>query len=354
MGRDEDGEMPAFVPALELNRAFYQQAVAPLLQLWPHAAARVGFGSEVLGFDDERSTDHGWGPQLQVFVSPVHVEPARQAVDDGLPETFHDRPVRYGWDEVPVTHHVAVDTLGHWLEGHLGVAATGELSIVDWLLMPQQLLLEVTGGAVYHDDPGELSALRHRLAWYPRDVWLWLLACQWRRVAEEEAFVGRTAEVGDEIGSRLVAARVARELMRIVFLLCRRYWPYTKWFGSAFSRLPDVGNLLPLVDAVLSATGYPVREEALVALYEEVAARHNRARLTEPVDGTVRPYYGRPYLVLRADRFVAACLAAIGESPLRRLPLVGSVDQVADSTDLLSHAGRSRLLDPLYRRHLEA
>lgn len=95
--RDEDGQMGAFVPALELNRAFYEQAVAPLVQRWSHASARIGFGSEVLGFDDERSTDHGWGPQLQVFVSPVDVEPAQNAVDEGLPEAFCDWPVRYGW-----------------------------------------------------------------------------------------------------------------------------------------------------------------------------------------------------------------------------------------------------------------
>lgn len=249
---------------------------------------------------------------------------------------------------------MVVDSLGHWLQGHLGVDTTGELSIVDWLLMPQQLLLEVVGGAVYHDDSGELSALRQKLAWYPRDVWLWLLACQWRRVAQEEAFVGRTAEVGDEIGSQLLAARVVREVMRIVFLLSQRYWPYAKWFGSAFSRLPDAGDVVPLASAALSAASYPVMEEALVALYQEVANRHNRAGLTEPVDGTIRSYYGRPYLVLRADRFVTASLAAIEDSQVRRLPLVGSVDQVADSTDLLSHAARSRLLDPLYRRHFQA
>jgi Domain of unknown function (DUF4037) len=101
--------------------------------------------------------------------------------------------------------------------------------------------------------------------------------------------VGRTAEAGDQIGSQLVAARVVRELMRIVFLLSQHYWPYAKWFGSAFSRLPDVGNLVPLVSSALSATSYPAREEALVALYQEVATRHNRASLTEPVDATCVP-----------------------------------------------------------------
>ena len=107
----------------------------------------------------------------------------------------------------------------------------------DWLAAPQQLLLEVTAGAVFHDGLEELGAVRETLAWYPDDVWLWLLACQWRRLDQEEPFVGRTAEVGDELGSRILAARLARDLMRLCFLLERRYAPYSKWLGSAFARL---------------------------------------------------------------------------------------------------------------------
>ena len=65
------------------------------------------------------------------------------------------------------------------------------------------------------------------------------------------------------------------------------------------------------------------------------------------MDGRLRPYYGRPFMVLRADRFVAACLAAVDDPDLRRLPLVGSVDQIADSTDLLSYPELCRRLTGL-------
>lgn len=65
------------------------------------------------------------GPRAQVFVSPLDVEPARKAVDEGLPEPFGDWPVHYGWDGVPVSHHVTVDRLGHWLSGQLGIEVTG-------------------------------------------------------------------------------------------------------------------------------------------------------------------------------------------------------------------------------------
>ena len=111
-----------------------------------------------------------------------------------------------------MTHHVEVAELGTWLAQRIGFDPRAGISTRHWLCAPQQRLLEVTSGAVFHDDDGELAAVRAALAWYPDDVWLWLLACQWRRLDQEEPFVGRAAEVGDELGSRVVAARLVRDV----------------------------------------------------------------------------------------------------------------------------------------------
>src|SRR5262245_59652331 len=59
-------------PGTELCARYYQQVIRPLLGehvpgLW-HSAALVGWGSEVLGFDTARSTDHNWGLRCQLFV----------------------------------------------------------------------------------------------------------------------------------------------------------------------------------------------------------------------------------------------------------------------------------------------
>ena len=112
--------MARFVPGLELSRAFYDEAVAPLIGDLVHAAALLGWGSDVLGFDTARSTDHGWGPRLQVFVEAGATAAARRAIDAGLPDEFHGWPTRFGWDDVPVSHHDAVATLGGWLNEQLG------------------------------------------------------------------------------------------------------------------------------------------------------------------------------------------------------------------------------------------
>ena len=337
-----------FVSGIDLARMFYIEAVRPLIEGQAHSAARLGSGSDVLGFDTPRSTDHGWGPRLHIFVVSSEVDAVRTIIDSSLPEEFHGWPVYFGWDEVAVQHHVNVVPLEKWLESHLGFDPQVNITVQNWLTTPQQLLLEVTAGAVFHDPDGDLKRVRNKLEWYPKDIWLWLLACQWRRIAQEEAFVGRTAEVGDELGSQILTARIVRDLMRLSFLIERRYAPYSKWLGSAFRNLRMALGLAPLLEAALKATDYPARETALCSAYEYIARCYNRLNLTPPVDPETRLFYKRPFRVLGGDRFAKVCLAAIQDEWLREQPLVGSVDQFVDSTDVLSSAHRSRCPTNIY------
>ncbi len=233
-------------------------------------------------------------------------------------------------------HWVEITTLHSFLKHMLGFdPSTQPASVADWLATPTQRLAEVTGGAVYHDGPGQLTLARARLAWYPDQVWRYVLACQWQRIGQEEAFPGRCAEAGDELGAAVVAARLARDLMRLCLLMRRRYPPYSKWLGTAFARLPEAAAIGPALAAALAATGAEARERGLCRAYELAAARHNELGLTDPVDPRTRPYYDRPFQVLGAGRFSEPLLATVTEPELRRRLPVGAVDQFVDSTDAL-------------------
>ena len=141
--------MPQFIPGLELNRRFCLEIVAPILsESFPdlrYSAAPLGTGFAVLGYDTAMSADHDWGPRFQLFFTSEDYE-------------------RYG-------------------------------AAYDWLIWPQQHLLGVTAGQVYCDDLGDLTEIRHKLNYYPHDVWLYLLAAQWSRIGQEEAFHGRPFHV---------------------------------------------------------------------------------------------------------------------------------------------------------------
>ena len=335
-----------FLPGLRLAGEFYAEAVRPLLDReFPglrYAAALLGPGSEVLAFDTQRSTDHDWGPRLCVFLGDEDAERLAGPVDEmlagRLPSSFRGYPVAFDVGRDPASgtrHRVEVSGLRDWLTGRLGFDPRDGETVQDWLAVPWQRLAEVTTGAVYHDAPGELSRARAALSWYPPDVWRYVLSCQWARVSEEEAFPGRCAEAGDELGSAVVTARLARDLMCLWLLMNRRYPPYSKWLGSALARVPGGGGLCASLAAALAATGWPDRERHLSRAYLIVAEAHNRLGLTEPLDPGTRPYYRRPYQVLDAGRFAGALSGTITDPVVRRLPPIGAASQFLDSTPAL-------------------
>lgn len=353
---------PDFIPGLELSRRFYTEAVHPVLDAaipaLAHSAARIGSGSEVLGFDTPRSADHEWGPRLQLFLSPAdvthHGHHIEKLLSERLPKTFHGYPTHFApaveasdirvmqATDGPVHHRVDIADVDDWAAGQLGFTPSEGVATTDWLATPTQRLAEITSGAVFHDGLGELVPLRERLAWYPHDLWLYVLACQWKRISQEEAFVGRCGEVGDELGSAVVGARLVRDLMRLVLLMDRSYPPYGKWLGSAFARAAAAPELTPHLTGTLAATDWKTRERHLAKAYEHVATLHNELALTAAVDPTTRPYFGRPFRVLHAERFTAALRQAIADPEVRVLPLTGAVDQFTDNTDFLGDLRRAR------------
>jgi hypothetical protein len=345
-----------FIPGLVLSRLFYEEAVAPVLAThFPglvHGAGRLDTGSEVLGFDSPRSMDHWWGPRVQLFVEADHSAHQIHSVlaDElpfdirGFPTHMHVEDAATGsvfmrhTDQRPINHMVHVTTAREFFATYLGVEPlTRALTPVDWLTMPEQHLRTIASGGVWHDGTRELTRARAILRWYPDDVWRYVLAAQWGRIEQEEAFPGRCAEAGDELGSRVVAARLVREIMHLAFLLERHYVPYAKWLGTAFTRLECAERLQPTLLAVLAATTWPEREAHLSQAYETVAAMHNALGLAEPVPATVSPYFGRPFQVIHGDRFAAALRAAITDEDVRRLPPnPGNTTQWVDSTDVLA------------------
>ncbi|MEV4534002.1 DUF4037 domain-containing protein [Asanoa sp. NPDC049518] len=315
-----------FTPGLAVSRRLYDEVVAPAMHGIPHAAARVDTGSDVLGFDTARSMDHDWGPRLQVFVHDRDVAAAARA-RIVLPETFHGIPTKDHGEQIGVT----VDALDDYLARSLAMRDAAHPTTDDWLALPTQRLAEFTGGAVFRDDLGGLTAARNALRWYPDDVWRYVVAVQWTRIDQEEPFVGRCGELGDDLGSRIVAARLARDLMRLFLLLERRYPPYGKWLGTAFARIGTAPH--EELRAALAAEHWKERERHLVTAAVRAAERTNEIFGTTE-DPTPRPFFDRPIMVLGAARFARAL------DPKR--PPTGAVDQWVDSTDVLSHVGRAR------------
>ena len=294
---------------LEICRRFYQDVVRPLVDV-PHSAALMGRGSEVLGYDDAMSTDHNCEARVLLFVTDL--------IDVQVPEEFEGRPT---WLEV--------HTIREYFQQQLGFDVAQELTARDWLTFPESILLQFTAGAVFHDELG-LQDVRDRLAYYPDDVWRYLMITAWWRVHPEMNLVGRAGYVGDELGSAVIGAQLVQDLMQLCFLIERRYAPYRKWFGSAFARLSCATTLAPVLREVMLAESWEAREAALMTAYRIVGETHNRLKITPPVELSIEQMCGRPFKVVWGD-FLGALTAQLEDPEVRRIAErwpVGGIEQV--------------------------
>ena len=362
--------MPKFIPGLKLCKLFYHEEIKPILDKeFPrlrYSAAVIGWGSEVLGFDTPISRDHHWGPRVLLFVSekdyPHLRDKISKTLSNNLPYQFMGYSTNYSKPEPngirrlikitrgPVNHMVNIYIVRSFFKERLKFDPAKTITVTDWLTFPQQRLLELVSGEVYHDGLGDLEKIREKLKFYPRDVWLYMLAAQWIRIAQEEAFVGRAGEAGDELGSQIVAARMVREIMRLAFLMEKQYVPYSKWLGSAFGRLKTAGKLAPILREVCWARTWKTREERLAQAYSTVAKQHNALKITKPLPTKVSHYFGRPYLVIHGENFANEIKKAIKDVAVKGIKTeVGSIDQFTDSSDVIQNLSLGRHLGVVYK-----
>lgn len=363
--------MPNFIPGLELSRMFYWEAIRPLLDqhypALPHAAALIGPGSEVLGFDTEMSMDHHWFPNVMIFLQDHYCDlakPIHELLRWNLPLTFMDFPLHLVeipgepgtyWmqlkNEHPLNHNIHPKTLRLFISQLTGWDIDKPLEAADWLSIPSQILRSITSGAIHHDGVGELTALRIGLEWYPHDVWLYLLAAGWQRIGDEEHVMPRAGSVGDELGSALIGSRLVRDIMSLCFLMEKQYAPYPKWFGTAFKQLDCASDLTPKLWRAQLAETWREREAALGEAYEYLARMHSALGITEHLPEKVSNFHNRPFQDIHGDLFANAIFEQIQDSDLLRITqrgLIGSVDQISDSTKFRSNIKWRQDLRRLY------
>ncbi len=362
-----------FIPGLMLGRLFHEEIVQPILEdvfpNLPYTAALIGSGSEILGFDTQMSTDHHWGPRLMMFLLQAdfdaHAERIKTVMSERLPYNFRGYSTHFtppnpadagnqllsDIDSGPVNHRIEIDTLKDYCGWYLGIDPADDLTPQEWLTIPSQKLRTMTAGAIYHDGIGELTRLREKLAYYPYDIWVYLMAALWSDIGQEEHLMGRAGYVDGELGSRLLAARLVHKLMNLCFLMERQYAPYSKWFGFAFKQLDGALQLTPILHAVLSAETWQERDQQLAQAYSIVAEKHNALQITEPLATQTESFFGRPFQVIWGDRFAAALIEQIQNDDVKRIAQrtqMGSVEQFSTSTNLLEDVPLMQQLRLLY------
>jgi len=361
--------MTKFIPGLQLCEQFYEEVVKALIETEFHglkySAGLIDSGSEVLGFDTERSTDHHWGPRVLLFLSPKDIGKKKQIFDylsKNLPSTFRGYSTHFGNpDEIgvqlltkakagqPINHRVEIHTTESFFKSYLLIDPNDDLTASDWLTLSEQKLRTIRSGKIFYDQLG-LKSIQKKLHYFPKDVWLYMLASEWMKISQEEPFVGRTGDVGDELGSKIIAARLVQSIMKLCFLMEKEYAPYSKWFGTAFSRLKCAQKLSPILDKILAAKNWKEREKYFSQAYKVIAQMHNNLKITKPLATDVSSFHDRPYLVIHGDVFANELKNKIKDPAIKKISAaIGSVNQLSNTVDLLENDKLLKKLKVLYR-----
>ncbi len=324
---------------IELARAYHRDVVRPLIRRrWPdlpYAAARLGSGSDVLGYDDSMSQDHDWGLRLNVLVPAEIVEEVDAYLNAALPQSYAGWPTRFATTWQPEARsQVQVDSVRTFAISRLGVDPRDGLDPVTWLGLTGQSILEVSAGAVFHDSAGQLGVLREALRWYPDDIWRYVLAADWSRLGEQLPLAGRAGHQGDEVGSRVVMARLVLTAMHLGFLLERTWPPYAKWIGTAYRRLSMADSTTGPLSAALDAPDWRAREEHLTEALDIFLVSQTALGLSTPTAAT-EPFWGRPFRAVAAQ-ISTLLVAGVTHPRVKDLPPgVGAVEQWTDSAAVL-------------------
>ena len=178
------------------------------------------------------------GPRAMLFLrnedAAIQAERIKQLCRDIFPNTHRGYPVRFSAPgknaaernrlkigDPELEPRIDVYGLSNYFEKFLAVSIDQPLTVFDWLSITSQRLLEVVSGRIFVDRIG-FQHVRDRFKWYPRDVWLYLLASCWFRIGVDEVLAGRAGSADDELGSKVIAMRLVRDMMRPACLLERR------------------------------------------------------------------------------------------------------------------------------------
>jgi len=262
---------------LDLAEAYYHAHGAPMINsrfdAFKHriAAGFVGPGSECLGFDDEISRDHDWGPGFCIWLTADDFEvigTGLQQAYENLPETFKGFGPRVASPGEEA--RTGVGEIGAFYQIYTGLEhVPGTLD--EWLQIPEQSLATCTSGRIFADPLGEFSRWREALLdFYPEDVRLKKMASRCMTAAQAGQYnFERSLKRKEFFTLRYAETKFCADAISLVFLMNKRYAPFYKWMHRAVIALPLLGQeIYTMISELINRPEYDEKP----AIIEEICA----------------------------------------------------------------------------------
>jgi hypothetical protein len=289
MTKEHQGQQPI----IEVSRTFFRKIVLPILEReFPEETAQTafglfGYGSEALGLDDAYSRDHHFGLRIDALMPDALFQSRAQAmmhaVTVNLPSHYEGYSLREGH---LAGAGLALDSREAFLRRTIGMDHIPQ-TYTEWLRLPEEDILHIINGEVWHDAAGDFTAIRSALRdYYPEPVRRRRIAHWCRYFSGMGTYALKRALLrNDTFYATTRFANALRWGIQLAFLLDRCYFPYDKWLMVYFDRLPRLNTpLRPLIEeAIELSTPWERKLDLLHAISEVLDA-------TLVADGLIQPH----------------------------------------------------------------
>ena len=265
---------------LEISERYYREVGHPAIEkqfpeLMPRLAAGLaGEGSECLGFDDEISRDHDFGPGFCIWLTGedyARYGKELSALYESLPGEYAGIPARQ--DTRRGGGRVGVFEIRDFYRRFIGNEQPPK-DLMRWLYLPEDKLCAVTSGKVFEDGAGVFSGIREALlAYYPEDVRVKKIAARAARMAQSGQYnYPRCLKRGDLPAAELALASFLMNAMQMIYLANKRYAPYYKWLFRGLRGMKALSGAVPLIEDIVRAPAEGAGQDRRIRRIEEICA----------------------------------------------------------------------------------
>jgi hypothetical protein len=233
---------------LEMCQAFWREVGLPLFQralpqIVECAAAGLAIDSAAIGWDDDLSRDHDWGPRFDLFVPEASLAENGELIRNvlrRLPREFR------GTRTVPCRSFSFEGQFDHVFGEPIPPREPR-----GWFRVPEFGLFDATKVTFFHDPSGEGRKRKESFpSHYPDPVMNLRLAACCYSVSQSRGHMERMINRGFQTGAIVPLGVWVHNVHLICFQLNRRFAPFYKWIPRL---LPELKVLVPEIISHLDA-----------------------------------------------------------------------------------------------------
>lgn len=214
------------------------------------AIGLFGFGSDCLGYDDDISHDHDFGPGFCIWLPRDiywRIGHSLQNEYDHLPQEF------MGMKRVETSHgqgRVGVFVIEDFFNQFLGKIPK---TLEDWLYIDENGLLACTNGRIFEDYYGQVTQIRKDLSYYPEDVRLKKIVRAIAKMAQAGQYnYSRCMTRHNQVAASLALHEFIDQTLSAVYLLNKKYKPYYKWSFYGLKDCPILNDVAVFIEQLVT------------------------------------------------------------------------------------------------------